>query len=141
MAAADEPAIEALVADSPYADAADLIVNEVDVRTDVPRWIIPLFVPGSKLIAGAFFGIDVGKLTPEEAAARIEYPILVLHGEADTRIPPDHGRRVRDAAHPRQRILAGSRGRTRGRVRDLSRRVREAGCRIFRGAARRTLAL
>ena len=100
MAAADEPAIEALVADSPYADAADLIVNEVDVRTDVPRWIIPLFVPGSKLIAGAFFGIDVGKLTPEEAAARIEYPILVLHGEADTRIPPDHGRRVRDAAHP-----------------------------------------
>ena len=100
MAAADEPQIKALVADSPYADGADLIVNEVDVRTDVPRWIIPLFVPGSKLIASTLFGVDIGKLAPESAAARIEYPILVFHGESDTRIPPEHGRRVQGAAHP-----------------------------------------
>ena len=98
LAAAEEPALMGLVADSPYANGTDLIVNEVDVRTDFPRWIIPLFVPGSKLIARTMFGVEIGKLKPEASAADLGYPILVIHGDADTRIPPSHGERVREAA-------------------------------------------
>ena len=43
-------------------------------------------------------GIDLGFLVPEEAAARLSYPILVIHGTADTRIPTEHGERVYAAA-------------------------------------------
>ena len=97
LAAAEEPALQGLVADSPYGNGTDLIVNEVAVRTDFPRWIIPLFVPGAKQIARTVFGVDIGKLSPEVSAAALNYPILVIHGTADTRIPPDHGERVREA--------------------------------------------
>ena len=48
LAAAHEPAIVALVADSPYARASELIALEAARKTVFPRWITPVFVPASK---------------------------------------------------------------------------------------------
>ncbi len=100
LAAAEEPAIGALVADSPYARLSDLIASETARKTDIPEWIAPIFLPGVKLTAKVLHDIDIGALVPEEAVKAIPYPIMVIHGTADARIPCNHGVRVHEAAHP-----------------------------------------
>ena len=100
LALSDEPAIRALVADSSYASASDLIAHEISRKTIIPKWVAPVFVPGAKFLASLFFDIDVGALVPEKAVADLDYPILIVHGTADTRIPVDHGVRLHMASHP-----------------------------------------
>ena len=36
---------------------------------------------------------------PEKAAAHLDFPVLVIHGEADTRVSVENGVRVHAAAH------------------------------------------
>ena len=98
MAAAEEPRIAAVVADSPYADATDLIAREAARKTPIPLWLMPIFIPTTKLMAKGIYGIDIGELAPERSVERLEYPILVIHGTEDQRIPLDHGERVVKAA-------------------------------------------
>ena len=43
-------------------------------------------------------GIDVGAIVPECAAASLGYPVLVIHGGADSRIPPEQSVRIHAAA-------------------------------------------
>ena len=56
-------------------------------------------MPGIKLMAQSMYGIDLNALIPEKAVKKLEFPILVIHGELDTRIPVDHGKRVYQAAN------------------------------------------
>lgn len=98
MAAADEPGIRAVVADSPYAAATDLIAHEAARSTPFPEWVMPVFIPTAKLMARGIYGIGIGSLRPEEAVARLGYPILVIHGDADERIQWQQGERVAAAA-------------------------------------------
>ena len=94
MSAALEPGFAAVVADSPYADAADMVTGEAARHSPVPRWLVPIFVPTSKLMADRIYGIDIGDLVPERDAAKLDYPILVIHGEADERVPIEQGELV-----------------------------------------------
>ena len=98
MAAAEEPRITAVVADSPYADASDLIAREAARKTPFPLWLMPIFIPTTKLMAKGIYGIDIGALVPEEAVTRLDYPLLIIHGTDDQRIPLEHGERVFKAA-------------------------------------------
>ena len=98
LAAAEEPGIAAIVADSPFAAATDLIVQEASRKTPFPRWLIPAFVPVTSLMAKAIYGIDIGALNSEKAATQLDYPLLIIHGEEDDRVPIDHGERVAAAA-------------------------------------------
>ena len=98
LAAELEPGIAAVVADSPYASASELLANEAARQTPLPRWATPLFMPLTEVIADRIHGIDIGALKTQRAAARLRYPLLVVHGDADTRIPVDHGERVAAAA-------------------------------------------
>ncbi len=98
MAAAEEPRITAVAADSPYADASDLIARESARKTPFPEWMIPIFIPTTKLMARAIYGINIGSLVPEKSVADLDYPVFVIHGIADDRIPWEHGQRVAAAA-------------------------------------------
>ena len=98
LAAAEEPRLDALVADSPFADVSDLIAHEVARKTPFPESIAPVFIPGAGLLADILYSIDLGSLRPERAVQSLPYPVLVVHGTADERIPADHGARVFDAA-------------------------------------------
>lgn len=98
LAASQEPAIHAVVADSPYSNASDLMARETARKTIFPRWLAPIFVPTAKLMADKLHGIDVGSLVPEEAVESLRYPVLVIHGEGDTRIPFEQGVKVYEAA-------------------------------------------
>ena len=98
LAAVEEPGIAAIVADSPFAAATDLIVQEASRKTPFPSWLIPAFVPVTSLMAKAIYGIDIGALNAENAVMQLEYPLLIIHGEEDERVPIDHGERVAAAA-------------------------------------------
>ena len=98
IGAAEEPGIAAVVADGAFADVEDLIANETALMTPFPRWVVPLFMPAMKLVAQIRHGIDLGHVVPEESVAELGYPVLVIHGGADDRIPGEHGRRLHAAA-------------------------------------------
>ena len=104
LAAAAEPDIRALVLDSTYAEVNDLISFEIARKTPVPEWVAPVFIPGASLLANVLYGIDLSKLAPENAIKSVDVPILVIHGNADTRIPTEHGIRVHEAAHAKSEI-------------------------------------
>ena len=93
-----EQGIQAAVLVSPYASAADLIAVEIARRTILPEWFAPVFIPGASLLSRMLYDIDVSALTPERAAAELDYPVLVIHGADDPRVPFEHGRRVYEAA-------------------------------------------
>ena len=99
MAAAEEPRITAVAADSPYADASDLIAREAARKTPFPEWMVPIFIPATKLMAKQIYGIEIGSLVPEKSVAELGYPVIVIHGLADDRIPWEHGQRVASAAY------------------------------------------
>ena len=98
LAAAEEPAIKAVVSDSSFADVHDLIAQETARATVFPQWVVPVFIPGMKIISRILYGIDVGAVVPERAAATLGYPILVIHGEADERVPAEQSVRIHAAA-------------------------------------------
>lgn len=104
MAAASEPGFAAVVADSPFADAGDLLAQETARKTPVPESVAPIFLPAASVFAGLLYGIDLGDVKPERDAALLDYPVLLIHGEADTRIPVSHGERVLGAAPAGSRI-------------------------------------
>jgi pimeloyl-ACP methyl ester carboxylesterase len=98
MTAAQEPGIAAVVSDSAFADIRDLLVEETARRTPIPRFIVPVFVPPAKLFANVLYGIDFGELVPEDSVAQLSYPLFMIHGEEDDRIPVSHARRIYDNA-------------------------------------------
>jgi pimeloyl-ACP methyl ester carboxylesterase len=98
MAAALEPGITAVVADSPFSNVEDKAAREIAIRTPIPEPAVSLFMPAARIFADVLYGIGLSDLSPEQDAARLGFPILVIHGEADTRTPVSQGRRVHAAA-------------------------------------------
>ena len=97
LSAAEEPEIGAVVADSPYAVVSELLAQETARSTPFPEWLTPIFIPAIILLADWQYGIDINALAPEQAVGRLDYPALVIHGDADTRILVSHGARVAEA--------------------------------------------
>ncbi len=100
FAAAEEPAIQAIVADSPYAKASEFFTQEIARKTVLPRWVAAMVLPTVWLMARGLYDVDIGDMVPERSMRRIHQPILVIHGDADRRIPYQHGERVHRAARP-----------------------------------------
>jgi pimeloyl-ACP methyl ester carboxylesterase len=100
LTATKEPSIQALIVDTPYANISDLLIQEVNRTTSLPEWLVPIFIPGAKIAADLVYSIKIGDLVPENAITDIKYPVLIIHGEKDTRVPLDHGIRVHANAHP-----------------------------------------
>lgn len=106
LAAVEELGVRALVLDSTYASAKELLLRETALRTRLPAGLMAVFVPCAVLIGGNLFDIDIEGMSPERAVVELDYPILVIHGAEDIRIPPAHGRRVFDAAAGGSRLWA-----------------------------------
>lgn len=83
-AAAREPAISAVVADSAYAEMAATIERELPQRSRLPRF----FTHGTLFAARALYGVDVAAVRPVEVVADIApRPLLLIQGGADTMNP------------------------------------------------------
>ena len=94
LAVSEEPKIRAVISDSAFADVRDMIAQETARTTVFPKWAVPIFIPGMKFMSSILYGIDVDAVVPERAAATLDYPILVIHGEADSRISVEQSVRI-----------------------------------------------
>ena len=84
LAAAQEPAIHAVVADSAYTDALPLLEREIPKRSGLPSW----FTPGVLRAAQTLYAIDFTAVHPVDVVAKIApRPILFIQGAADTYVP------------------------------------------------------
>jgi hypothetical protein len=91
--APDEPLVRAVVEDSAYALLGDLIEDQLPKASHLPTW----FTPGTVLLARPLVGIDPYAIRPIDHVATLAahgVPLLVIHGEADTTVPVDHGYRI-----------------------------------------------
>src|SRR5260370_15573681 len=87
MAAAQEPAIRAVVSDSAYADIIPILEREVPKGGHLP----PLFTPGTLFAVNVLYGIDFYAVRPEDIVANIApRPILFIQGTSDTYVPPSN---------------------------------------------------
>ena len=100
LSEAEEPGVGVVVADSPYAVASELLAQETARSTPFPAWLTPVFIPAVALLADWRHGIGIDALAPERAVVGLGYPVLVIHGDADARIPVSHGARVAEAGPP-----------------------------------------
>jgi len=98
MAAAMEPGIAAVIADSTFSSVEAKAAREVALRTPFPEWAVPVFKPAARVFADLLYDIDLGSLSPEHDVAGLAYPVLVIHGQDDSRTPLSQGRRVYEAA-------------------------------------------
>lgn len=94
LAAADDPRIEALVLDSPFATMTDV------VRAGFRRHRLPEpLVPAAALVNRLRYGYGFGQVRPLDAIGRLApRPVLLLHGTDDEVIPYEHATRLVAAA-------------------------------------------
>ena len=62
--------------------------------TSIPAWLSAFFKPLGVLIARTLYGIDLRAISPEDAVKKLDYPVFVIHGSEDDRVPPEQSRRV-----------------------------------------------
>lgn len=94
FAAAETPAIAAVVADSPFADSRVLLNQEIQSRTGMP----PIFMPGVIRAGQLMYGLDLDAHQPIYYVPKLDgRPLLLIHGLDDTRIPPIHSEWLHEA--------------------------------------------
>jgi fermentation-respiration switch protein FrsA (DUF1100 family) len=100
LAAAREPAIQAVVSDSAYADAAPLLEREIPKRTVAVIGRIPGgLAPSALVMARILYGVDLFDARPVDTIARISpRPLLLIHGAADDYVPISNFEQLRVAA-------------------------------------------
>lgn len=88
LACADGKGAAAVIADSPFADL------ELRVRQGMVGNLMPLkvFEPGMRLMARLIYGIDMKAVSPMQALANTELPVLLIHGDRDEVVPMVHFR-------------------------------------------------
>lgn len=85
--------IDAVVADSSYADVVDIIESEFSRRSSLPNFFIPIIL----FMAKNMYGVDFVSIKPVEAVKEISIPVFVIHGEQDDMVPAHHAHRLIEA--------------------------------------------
>jgi uncharacterized protein len=95
LAAAGEPLLAAVVADSSYAAIYPVVELNWTQVSGLPRW----FLPGTALVCRLLYNQDFAQLRPVAAISAIApRPILLVHGAADRMVPVSHARELHAAA-------------------------------------------
>ena len=93
LTAAEDRRIRAIVAYAPFADLRTL-------GRELYGWMwlgrYP-FVEAMLMWSHLFFGADITRPSPAEAAARVAVPVLLVHSRADEQIPFSHAERLQTA--------------------------------------------
>lgn len=104
-AAAEEPAIGALVIDSGYADFGSL-ATAILQRTSRSA---TLLLPAAALIDRVLAGVDSLASKPvAQIPAILPRPIMIIHGASDRLIPPSQAMQMAQAAHTNVWLVAGA---------------------------------
>lgn len=85
--------VKGIIADCPYVKASDIIV-EAGKGMGFPAWFT---LPFSRLGARIFGGFNLHETDAVKAVRQTKVPILIIHGEADTLVPPEMSELARQA--------------------------------------------
>jgi len=106
LAAADEPGISALVADSAFTDFGLMIERQYRKLSHLPR----CFLPGALAVGRLVTGVRLDRVRPLEAARSLHgRPMLVIHTGGDRFIPAEDASALAGAAGADLWITAGTR--------------------------------
>lgn len=93
--------VGAVIADSSFSSAIDVIGAEFARRTGLPSSLGHALLPGLRLLGRTIHGFDIEEAAPADTIALIEpRPVLLIHGTDDPIIPYDHAQRLKEAAGP-----------------------------------------
>jgi uncharacterized protein len=104
LTAADDSAVRAVAEDSGYADLRELIDIQVPKASGLPSF----FTPGMVFALRGLTGVDLYSIRPGDAMPRLAsagVPVLIIHGEDDTYVPPINARRLAAAYGPGAEIF------------------------------------
>ncbi len=87
------PEVDFAVADCGFADISGVLLGRLKAMR-LPGWLVKLAGACARLRYG--YGYD--QMRPIDSLAEATTPILFIHGENDDFIPPDHSRRMYEAA-------------------------------------------
>ena len=93
QAMAEDARVRCAIVESAYADLRQTLREHGQLWFKLPPAVTDLCLARAATLAG----FDPAQVCPAESAARIRRPVLVVHGGADTRIPPAHGERIYSA--------------------------------------------
>ena len=77
--------VKGIIADCPFANALE-IISHVGKEKPVPSWLIK---PFALLGATLFGGFRLNKTDARKELSKAKIPVLIIHGEADTLVPPE----------------------------------------------------
>lgn len=85
--------VKGIVADCPYSAPLDIIL-EVGRQQNYPvKLIRPFVILGAKI----YGGFDVRETSGAEAVKSSKVPVMIIHGEDDTFVPPEMSRAIQEA--------------------------------------------
>jgi len=93
MTVAECEEIDAVVADSAYADVTDIMETEFSKRSSLPRFFIPLIL----FMANNMYRVDFAAIKPVEAVRESDIPVFIIHGGQDDMVPVQHALRLIEA--------------------------------------------
>ena len=85
--------VKGIVADCPYSAPLDVILSVGKQQGYPVKLIKPFVILGAKV----YGGFDVRETSGAEAVKHAKVPILILHGEDDTFVPPEMSKTIQDA--------------------------------------------
>jgi uncharacterized protein len=99
-----EPRFHAVVAECPFATFEEIAFDRLTQHSGLPRFALWPLVHGGQFYARARYGLDLRHASPAAAVSHTRVPILLIHGDRDTNIPPRHSRELH-ALNPQETTL------------------------------------
>lgn len=84
VASAEEPLIEAVIADSPFSDLRVYLESNLPYWSDLPHFPFTFIIMNTLPL---LTGIDVDEVSPRKAMESLDTPVLLIHGAGDEAIP------------------------------------------------------
>ena len=81
----DVPGLTAVIEDCGYTSAYEMFANQLGVIFGLPEFPIMACVD---VVSGIKTGAKVSEAAPLEATPGIKVPVMFIHGDADTLVPP-----------------------------------------------------
>ena len=85
-----EPVFSAIVAESAYADLRDIAVYRTRTTFGLPNVVARIVVTSGLFYARIFDGLGLANVSPVIDIERAATPVLLVHGLADERTPPEN---------------------------------------------------
>ena len=107
-AAAVEPRLRAVVADSPFMSFAEIGYDRVAQMAPLLSWWNRPIARAGFLYVWARYGYDLEQASPLRFAPEVKQPVLLIHGELDKNVAPRHSEAlVKRYAHAERWLVAG----------------------------------